>query len=83
MKTKFKAGTGLMGATEPGQVVTRENIGELPPGSVVRNADGGRLIHLHDGIWLWCNGCAWCYDRLEFSLRHLDETSVLCHIPAN
>ena len=54
-KSPFKAGTGLMGATEPGQIVTPENVHFLPPGSVVRIHDesGSRMIHLHDDLWLW------------------------------
>jgi hypothetical protein len=77
----FRAGTGMLGATEPGQLVTAENAHWLPPGSVVRLDDGGRLIHLHDGLWLWCAGYAHCYDRLEYHLRRLP--GVLCHIPVN
>ena len=78
-KSPFKAGTGMFGTTEPGQRVTKRNAHHLPPGSVVRLDDGGRLIHLHDDIWLWCDGCAHCYDRLEHHLHHLPGT--LCHIP--
>ena len=80
MKPKLVAGTGLMGATEPGQRVTPENVTQLPPGSVVRIGDGSRLIHLHDGIWLWCCNHAWQYDRIEGLLWRLDKTSVACHI---
>lgn len=70
-----------MGATEPGQRVTIQNAAQLPPGSVVRNGDGSRLIHLHDGLWLWCCDCAWTYDRIENLARRLDKQSVACHIP--
>lgn len=77
----FKAGTGLMGATEPGQRVTAENANELPPGSVVRLDDGGRLIHLHDSLWLWCCDGAWCYDHLDQLAWRLPGT--LCHLPVS
>jgi len=77
----FKAGTGLMGVTEPGQRVTAENAHKLPAGSVVRLNDGGRLIHLHDGLWLWLSesGCSWRYSSLSGQLHELPGT--LCHIP--
>lgn len=75
----FRAGTGMMRATESGQIVTAANAHHLPPGSVVRLAEGGVLIHLHDGLWYWYNGFAWCYDRLEDHLRRLPGT--LCHLP--
>lgn len=81
-KPSFVAGTGLAGATEPGQRVTRDNIAELPPGSVVRNSDGSRLIHLHDGLWLWCCDNSWCYDRIDNLKRRLDAKSVACHVAA-
>ena len=43
----FEAGTGLMGATMSGQRVTKENVRELPCGSVIRLDDSdGVLIHL-------------------------------------
>jgi hypothetical protein len=77
----FEAGTGLMGATKSGQRVTPENVGELPPGSVVRVGDGSRLIHLHDDLWLWCSDHAWCYDRVEHLAWRLGVASVLCHMP--
>ena len=77
----FVGGTGIMGATESGQRVTRENAHHLPPGSVVRLDSGGRLIHLHDGLWLYCTDCSWCYDGLDRHLTRLPGT--LCHIPAN
>lgn len=80
-RKSFVAGTGLMGATESGQQVTAENIHELPPGSVVRNGDGSRHIHLHDGLWLWCCDHAWTYDRVENLTYRLDKKSVLCHLP--
>lgn len=81
MKHSFAAGTGLMGHTEPGQRVTPSNVIELPPGSVVRNGDGSRIIHLHDGLWLWCSDVSWLYDRIDRIARRLDDQSVLCHIP--
>lgn len=77
----FRSCTGLMGFTESGQRVTADNAHFLPPGSVVRLDAGGRLIHLHDGLWLYCTDCSWCYDRIEHHLRRLPGT--LCHIPAN
>jgi len=77
----FRVGTGLLGATEPGQRVTKENAHLLPPGSVVRLDDGGRLIHLHDELWLWCNDCAWCYDGIDRHAHRLPGT--LCHLPPN
>ena len=79
--SSFKAGTGLMGNTEPGQMVTPENIHELPPGSVVRIRDGSRLIHLHDDLWLWCCDAVWRYGRLSDHLHCLSRGAVLCHIP--
>jgi hypothetical protein len=79
----FRAGTGLMGATESGQRVTASNLAQLPPGSVVRNGDGSRVIHLHDEVWLYCSDCAHCYDRVEFVGRFLDARATLCHIPNN
>lgn len=77
----FKAGTGMMGATESGQKVTPENIHELPPGSVVRLMDGGRIIHLHDDVWLWCSEPAWTYGRVDDMKERLGDDAVLCHIP--
>lgn len=70
-----------MSATESGQRVTKKNIDELPPGSVVRNGDGSRIIHLHDDLWLYCSDNCWCYDRVERMKTYLDKDSVLCHIP--
>lgn len=71
-----------MGATEPGQKVTKDNVHELPPGSVVRLDDGERLIHLHDGVWLWCCDAAHCYDRVENLIHHLPNgIGTLCHMP--
>lgn len=81
MTNPFEAGTGLMGATAPGQSVTSENVHLLPAGSVVRNSDGSRLIHLHGDLWLWCSDCAWTYDRVERLAWRLDGNSVACHIP--
>jgi hypothetical protein len=72
-----------MGATESGQRVTASNLAQLPPGSVVRNGDGSRVIHLHDEVWLYCSDCAHCYDRVEFVGRFLDARATLCHIPNN
>ncbi len=80
---EFRAGTGLLGATESGQKVTPENMTQLPPGSVVRNGDGSRLIRLHDELWLWCSDHAWTYDRAEHLSWHLDSKSVACHIAPN
>lgn len=77
---KFESGTGLMGATATGQVVTKDNVGELPPGSVVRIGDGSRLIHLHDSLWLWCSDHAGTYDRIENLAWRLDDNSVACHV---
>jgi len=82
-KSKFKAGTGLLGSTEPGQRVTSSNIDRLPPGSVVRNGDGSRIIHLHDNTWLWCRDGAWVYDDSSRMKMKLDKDSELCHIPTN
>ncbi len=79
-ESPFRAGTGMLGATEPGQRVTAENVSLLPPGSVVRlDADNGILVHLHDDIWYWNHGCAWCYDRVERFHNRLPGT--LCHLP--
>ncbi len=66
-----------MGATDPGQVVTKDNVKELPPGSVVRLDSDGRLIHLHDDLWLYCTDSSWCYD----TINHLDHylPGTLCH----
>jgi hypothetical protein len=75
----FHARTGLMGATESGQVVTAENIRFLPPGSTVRANDGDWLIHLHDGLWLRIFGCGYCYDR-EARFHSL-LPGYLCHHP--
>lgn len=80
-QSPFRGGSGLMGATETGQRVTSKNAHWLPPGSVVR-LDGDAdavLIHLHDDIWYWRSGCAWCYDHLERFLNYLPGT--LCHYP--
>ena len=79
MGKSFEAGTGLMGATRSGQKVNKENVAELPPGSVVRINDGSRLIHLHEGFWLWCCDCAHTYDRVENLSWRLEEGAVLCH----
>lgn len=78
----FEAGTGSIGWTKPGQKVTKDNVAELPPGSVVRIGDGSRLIHLHDSLWLWCCDHAWTYDRVENLAWRLDEKSVACHVSA-
>ena len=76
----FNYATGLMGATEAGQLVTADNIAELPPGSVVRNGDGSRIIHLHDKLWLWVDDNAWCYDNVDRMKQYLDDKSVACHV---
>lgn len=70
-----------MGATQSGQKVTTGNIAELPPGSVIRNGDGSRIIHLHDSLWLRCCDCSWTYDNVERMKRYLDSDSTLCHHP--
>lgn len=76
----FRAGTGMLGATESGQRVTTEDAHFLPPGSVVRLDDSdGVLIHLHDNLWYYRSGCAWCYDRIDHLKRYLP--GVLCHHP--
>jgi len=73
----FRIGTGLMGGTEPGQAVTVENIGALPPGSTVRTSRWTWLIHLHDDTWLHIFGCGYVYDRVERFYSQLP--GVLCH----
>lgn len=78
-KTPFKAGTGMLGATASGQRVTADNVSHLPPGSVVRLDFGGRLIHLHDEVWLYCSDHVHCYDRIE-NLKHR-LPGELCHLP--
>lgn len=79
---RFQAGpgTGLMGSTEPGQRVTKENAGELPGGSVVRLGDGSRLIRLDGDMWLWCCDSGWCYDRIENLAWRIDSKAVACHV---
>lgn len=79
MKSPFMAGTGMLGATEPGQRVTATNAKFLPPGSVVRLDDGDVMIHLHDDLWYWRGTNIWCYDRLENMTYKLP--GELCHIP--
>lgn len=76
----FKSRTGMLGSTEP-QTVTEKNVAELPPGSVVRLHDGGRLIHLHNAVWLYCTDDAHCYDRIENLAWRCGKKSQLCHIP--
>jgi len=78
-QSPFKAHTGLLGATEPNQPVTIDNAHFLPPGSVVQLADDAVLIHLHDDLWYWRSGCAWCYDKLERFHHYLP--GLLCHHP--
>jgi hypothetical protein len=79
-ESPFNAGTGLLDATESNQSVTKENAHWLPPGSVVRFADSEAvLIHLHDNLWYWRDGCSWCYDRLDRFYPRLP--GVLCHHP--
>jgi hypothetical protein len=73
----FRVGTGLMGSTGPGQVVTAENIGTLPPGSTVRTARWTWLVHLHDDVWLHIFECGHCYDRVE--RFHCELPGALCH----
>ncbi len=80
MSMTFKSRTGMLGSTKPGQKVTRQNVRTLPPGSVVRNSDGSRIIHLHDDLWLYCCDNAHRYDRIENLLYRL-ENATLCHIP--
>ena len=80
---RFRAGTGMMGGTEPGQRVTAANVAELPSGSVVRIGDGSRLIHLHDDLWLWCCDHAWTYERVEHLAYRLNDKSVACHVSPN
>lgn len=76
----FKTHTGMFGSTEPGQIVTKENINFLPPGSVVRFEDSDDvLIHLHDNLWYRRSGCSWCYDNVERFYR--DLPGILCHHP--
>jgi len=81
MTTTFQAGTGMLGSTAPGQKVTHDNVAELPPGSVVRLADGSRIIHLHDETWLWCCDHAHLYDKIERFSWRLDDGAELCHMP--
>lgn len=76
----FKYATGMIGATEPGQRVTKKNIHLLPPGSVVRIGIEERIIHLHDGVWLWIDGCAHCYDNVERMKNYLTSEAVACHV---
>ena len=78
----FEPAEGPKGGTPPNQRVTPQNLTELPTGSVVRNGDGSRIIHLHAGYWLWVTGGAWAYysDPVEMANR-LDDASVACHIP--
>lgn len=80
-KSPFKSHTGLMGATEPCQRVTKKNVHFLPAGSVVRLKDNSRLIHLHDDLWLWCCDHAHCYDYIDTLKYKLEKGAVLCHIP--
>lgn len=69
----------LVGGTEPNQVVTPENIGELPPGSTVRCGPGQSewLVHLHDDLWLRIFECGYCYDAVE--RFHYLLPGRLCH----
>jgi hypothetical protein len=77
---KYVAGTGLMGGTATGQrVATLADAEQLPPGTVIRLDSKGRLIHLHDGLWLYCCDNAWCYDKIRYLARYLPGT--LCHMP--
>jgi hypothetical protein len=80
MATPFKARTGMLGATEPFQKVTTDNVHHLPCGSVVRLIDSdGVLVHLHGDLWYYRSGCAWCYDKIEHLSRYLP--GILCHHP--
>jgi hypothetical protein len=85
---------GRRGSTEPqiaqmntdletGQKVTASNIDQLPQGSVVMNGDGSRIIHLHDGLWLWCCDGAWCYDYVDRMKLKLDSKATACHVAPN
>ena len=75
----FLSRSGLLGGTAPGQIVTKDNVTQLPAGSVVRLDEGGRLIHLHDEVWLFCTDNVYCYDRVGNLLHRLP--GILCHIP--
>ena len=76
----FKSGTGMMGSTEPGQKVTKDNANLLPAGSVVKCDEwDGNLIHLHDVLWVYLSDGSWCYDRIENLNRYLP--GKLRHIP--
>ena len=79
MKNPFEAGTGMLGTTQYGQRVTAKNAHFLPAGSVVRLDSGGRLIHLHDHVWLYCCDAAHTYDRIEHLAWRLP--GELCHMP--
>jgi hypothetical protein len=78
----FRSGTGMLGSTETGQAVTPENLHLLPVGSVARLGDGGRLIRLHDDLWLWLSdsGCSHCYDMTEHMRCRVVKGSVACHV---
>lgn len=80
LKMSFKYGTGMFGATAPGQRVTKQNVRELPCGSVVKLGDGSRLIRLHDDVWLWCRDGAHCYSGIEHLESRLDKDAVVCHL---
>jgi hypothetical protein len=84
---KTKTWTKTPNFTHAGQKVTQENVHTLPPGSVVRlpydkkfDIEGGRLIHLHDGFWLWCDGGAWCYGGISCHIHRIEKGAVLCHL---
>ena len=78
-KSPFRYSPGGFG-TEPNQAVTPENLHHLPPGSVVRNGDGSRIIHLHGSLWLWLKTGTWLYDDAKSMARRLDPQSVVCHL---
>lgn len=78
----FKSGTGLLGATEEGQHVDEYNIQHIPPGSVIKDwTTGSRIIHLHDGLWLYITDCSWCYDRVDRMKNYLTPTCTVEHLP--
>ncbi len=79
IKSPFESGTGLMGFAKENQEVIEDNVHHLLAGSVVRLKEGGRLIHLHDDLWLYCTDNCWCYDNIEHLKRYLPGT--LCHHP--
>lgn len=81
---KFKTGNSLFGRyTEPGQKITKNNIADLPPGSVINNDDESgseRIVRLHNNVWLWYANGSWCYDNVERMKTFLSKKAVLCHL---